>query len=152
MVDRNGLSGGAPGIEAGLFAAVREIDHDAAGVEARDDFAAERREPVVLGHDGAVAELVARVVGELDDAYEEVGKDIDARGVGADPRSILETVDDADPALRAGAQKAVPFNSVNGSFGLAVCADFQWRLETTPRYGHKIAHVVVASDNSRGGR
>ena len=49
MVDRDRRGRGAGGVEAGALAAVREIDHQAGGVEPLDHFAAEPGQAAVCG-------------------------------------------------------------------------------------------------------
>lgn len=49
------------------------------------------------------ADLIARIVRELDDAHAEVGEEVDAVGPLTEHRGVLEAVDDPDLSLLLGA-------------------------------------------------
>jgi hypothetical protein len=81
-----------------------QIDHDVMGVELRHHFAAEIGETFVFRYHRTVAQLIARIVGQLDDAHAEPGEGRHAAGIVAHHRGVLETIDQADLVLGTGAQ------------------------------------------------
>lgn len=80
---------------------MRQVDHDPVRVETFHDLVTQRCESAVLRRHRAVAELICRVIGELDHPDAQVGEHVDARRVVTHHGRVLETIDDADLMFRA---------------------------------------------------
>ena len=89
-------------VQAGLLAAVAQVEQHALGLQPLDHLRAEGRQALVVGHRGAVADRVAAVVGQLDDAHAHLGEQAHAIEFAAQHLGVLEAVDDADLARLGG--------------------------------------------------
>ncbi len=103
VADADGRLGIARCVEAGLLAAVRQVDDHAAGVQAIYHLAAKGVQRRVAWRHGTATQLVLRIVGQLDHAHAHVGEQVHAVGAVAHHRRVLETVDYPHLALELGA-------------------------------------------------
>ena len=79
-----------------------EIDQHVVRIHAFDELAAELAEARVAGLEAAVADEIAPVVGELDDAHAEPAERIEPIEIFAERRGVLETVDDREASAALG--------------------------------------------------
>ena len=78
---------------------MREVDHHPPRVQPVDDFATEWGEPKGLRRHGPAAQLIGRVIGELDDLHSLGREHIGAAGVAAHHRGVLEPINQANLVL-----------------------------------------------------
>ncbi len=89
--DGHGLLREGDGVRGGTVAAVAEIDEQALRVHRLDHLLTEAAQTGVAGLQTAVAQKIAPVVGELDDAHAEAAEDLDPVEIFAERCRILES-------------------------------------------------------------